>query len=98
MGKKSTKKYYAIKEGRKSNLIVESWTECKELTQGCRSIFKAFITKDEAEEYLRGDTVKVSEEKPMLRSSLNTSKRNKKSVAVINLSLNSSKTLNENDG
>lgn len=78
MGKKGAKKYYAIKEGRRNNLIVENWKECSELTQGYKSVFKSFATKDEAENYLRGDTIKSSEEKSMLPSNLNNSKRTKK--------------------
>ncbi len=51
--KNKNKKYYAIKKGRKSNVIVTDWTECKKLVYGysnCR--FKSFDTIEQAERYL----------------------------------------------
>lgn len=60
------KKYYAIKEGRKSNLIVDTWKECEELTKGYASKFKSFITKEDAEKYLQGKTIKSTENQIVL--------------------------------
>lgn len=53
MAKKNVKKYYAIKSGiNTKDKIVETWDECKKLTHGYPSIYKSFLTKKEAEEYL----------------------------------------------
>lgn len=47
------KKYYAVKNGRKSNVIVYSWKECKKLVHKYPNAkFKGFPTKYEAEKYL----------------------------------------------
>lgn len=52
--KKLVKKYYAIKVGRGvKDKIVSTWEECKKYTYGYHSVFKAFITLGEAEEFLR---------------------------------------------
>jgi viroplasmin and RNaseH domain-containing protein len=61
MGKKNNKKYYAIIEGRKSDLVVESWEECAKLTQGCKSKFKGFSTMAEAKSYLKEASDKIIE-------------------------------------
>ena len=46
-------KFYAIKEGRKSNVVVTTWDECKELTDGYKNAkFKSFKNEDEAWKYL----------------------------------------------
>lgn len=49
------KKYYAIKKGKDvSNLIVNTWEECKRYVEGVPSQHKSFKTKQEAEIYLKG--------------------------------------------
>lgn len=53
-GKNSTKKFYAIKNGRKKNIIVKSWKECSELVLGYPgAIYKGFDTEGEAKDYLK---------------------------------------------
>lgn len=47
------KNFYAIKKGKKSNVIVPTWDECKSLVNGYPGAeFKGFVTEDEAMEYL----------------------------------------------
>lgn len=49
----SKNNYYAIRKGRKSDVIVESWDECEELTSGFKGAeFKGFKIKYEAMHYL----------------------------------------------
>ena len=49
------KKYYAIKQGRDvSNLIVNTWEECKKYVEGVPAQHKSFKTRQEAEMYLKG--------------------------------------------
>ncbi|MDP4146178.1 MAG: RNase H1/viroplasmin domain-containing protein [Bacillota bacterium] len=91
MKKKKLKKYYAIKEGRKSNLIVESWKECEELTQGCKSVFKSFTTREEAESYLRGEqTVPKADQTNIERSQNKVRPKNNKSGKCISVILDNS--------
>ncbi len=48
-------KYYAIRKGHQSDLIVRTWDICKTLTDGCRGArFKSFKTKSAADSYLKG--------------------------------------------
>lgn len=50
----TNKKYYAIKNGRKSNVIVDSWKECRKLVNKySKAKFKGFATREEAEKYLK---------------------------------------------
>lgn len=50
--KMAKKKYYAVRQGRKTG-IYQTWGECKEQVQGYKnSIFKSFSTKEEAENFL----------------------------------------------
>lgn len=57
MGKKAKikpKKYYAVKNGRECGVIVETWAECKELTDHFPNpVFKSFLTEEEAKEFLK---------------------------------------------
>lgn len=47
------KKYYAVRNGRKNNKIVDSWKKCKKLVYKYPNAkFKGFTTKEEAEKYL----------------------------------------------
>ena len=48
-------KLYAIKKGRKNNVVVETWAECQDLTKGFPGMeFKSFSDMRDAEEYLKG--------------------------------------------
>lgn len=48
----SSKKYYAVKQGRKTG-IFNSWQECSEQIKGYKNaIYKGFATKKEAQNYL----------------------------------------------
>lgn len=48
----TTTKYYAVKQGRNPG-IYNSWTECREQTQGYSgAVFKSFQTLEDAQEYL----------------------------------------------
>lgn len=63
--KPKTQKYYAIKVGRNTkDKIVRSWSECKEIVNGYPSIYKSFLTEQEALDYLGSikDTKKKLEE------------------------------------
>jgi len=47
------KNFYAVKVGRKSNVVVSTWTECESLVTGFNGAqFKGFATYDEAIAYL----------------------------------------------
>ena len=46
-------KWYAIKDGKDvKNIIVTSWDECKVLVLGRNSIYKSFLSEEEAKRYL----------------------------------------------
>lgn len=48
------KKYYAIKKGKGvQDLIVESWDVCSKLVLGYDSTYKSFLTREEAELFLK---------------------------------------------
>lgn len=61
----AVKKYYAIVKGKKNNVIVDTWDECKELVQGISgAIYKSFKSKEEAKNFLKNqDNVNPNEEK-----------------------------------
>ena len=62
--KKKKTKYYAIKEGKGvKDLIVNTWEECSKLVLGYNSVYKSFLTKEEAERYLKGVNVAKMKEK-----------------------------------
>ena len=51
-------KYYAIKEARDiKDKIVNTWSECKEITDHCPAVYKSFKTKEEALDYLKNVNV-----------------------------------------
>jgi viroplasmin and RNaseH domain-containing protein len=51
--KEKVKKVYAIKVGNGVNdIIVQTWEECKGLTDGYNSVYKSFSTQEEAVEFL----------------------------------------------
>ncbi len=57
-------KYYAIRKGHQSNLIVRTWDICKTLTDGFGGAkFKAFKTEKEANDYLQGIDIGKTPEK-----------------------------------
>ena len=46
-------KFYAVKNGRKNNIVVNTWNECKELVDGYKgAIFKSFKNENDAWDYL----------------------------------------------
>lgn len=48
------KKFYAVKNGKQDNVIVESWPECQALTSGVPGVkFKSFPTRPAAQEWLK---------------------------------------------
>lgn len=49
MAKKKHKKFYVVWRGRKTG-ILESWKECKDSIHNCSAIYKAFYSKESAEE------------------------------------------------
>lgn len=52
--KKTGSKFYAIKNGRRSNIILTSWDECKKMTNGVSNAkFKSFNSREQAEKYLQ---------------------------------------------
>ena len=63
------KKYYAIKIGKGVNdKITTSWAQCKELVIGYPSVYKSFLTEEEAKEYL--DTVDVKKVKEKTKKAM----------------------------
>ena len=65
------KKYYAIKEGKGvENIIVRTWTECKELVHGYNAVYKSFTNLEDANKYLKEVNVtKVKEQSKYQRES-----------------------------
>lgn len=63
------KKYYAIKQGRNvSNLIVDTWEECKKYVEGVPAKHKSFKTRQEAEMYLNGiEQVNIKTNSPKIK-------------------------------
>lgn len=59
-------KYYAVKEGRESNVILLSWSECKKLVHKFPNAkYKSFETLKEAENYLAKEQSYLATEKQM---------------------------------
>lgn len=61
-------KYYAIRKGHRSNIIVQSWDECKRLTSGCPgAIFKGFPAHEEnkAKQFAKYGSHKGTSHKPL---------------------------------
>lgn len=57
-------KYYAVKSG-KSTGIFTSWEKCKEQVHGyAGAIYKSFKTRDEAENYMSGESSRPYEDMP----------------------------------
>ncbi len=58
------KKFYAVRQG-KATGIFTSWAECKDSIDGYpKAQYKGFMTRDEAEAYMLGDTVVTVEPRP----------------------------------
>ncbi|MEG0085634.1 MAG: RNase H1/viroplasmin domain-containing protein [Niameybacter sp.] len=69
------KKYYAIKQGKDvSNLIVDTWEECKKYVEGVPAQHKSFKTRHEAEMYLKG----IEQTKAEIKTKSNKRKPKKK--------------------
>ena len=86
MSKKKKQKYYAIKEGKGvKNKIVRTWSECKELVLGYPSIYKSFVTEEEAIKYLGGirdKDIPAMQEK--VKSNIKASKKRRSTTKAIN--------------
>ncbi|WP_297639737.1 RNase H1/viroplasmin domain-containing protein [uncultured Clostridium sp.] len=79
MPKVKPQKYYAIKDGKNvKNIIVTSWKECSELVLGYNSIYKSFISEDEAKKYLNNISDKeIPAIKKQYKKSIEKSKKRK---------------------
>lgn len=68
------KKYYAIKVGKGvENLIVESWSECSKLVLGYNSTYKSFLTREEAELFLKNVRSRNEKYEPNLQLKISDS-------------------------
>jgi len=67
MGKQ---KYYAVKQGRIPGIFL-TWEDCKKSTEGYPgAVFKSFPTKEEAENYLKGQEGKREESNDRIKAQL----------------------------
>ena len=57
----SKSKYYAIRKGRKNNIVVNSWSECEELIKGYSSEYKAFTVEKDAYDWLNVNSNSLDE-------------------------------------
>ena len=63
---KQISKYYAVKEGRESNVIVNTWDECKKLVHKYpKAKYKSFPSLSEAKQYLATEQVYLATNKQM---------------------------------
>lgn len=61
---KVKKNYYSVKAGRKTG-IFKTWKECQESIAGYSgAIYKGFVTLEEAQDYLNGETSKTLTQTP----------------------------------
>lgn len=59
-------KFYAVKEGRESNIIVDTWDECKKLVHKYpKAKYKSFTSLSEAKRYLETEQVYLATDKQM---------------------------------
>lgn len=73
------KKYYAIRKGHQSGVVVDSWEQCKVLTDGCKgAVFKGFASyqKEQADQFAkygvkRNQTPKKKKATPRINETLN---------------------------
>lgn len=85
-------KYYAIKEGKGvSNIVVTTWEECSKLVLGYNAVYKSFLSREEADDYLGIVTVKKVKEQ--MRKSIRHRRVNK--GLTISLSIEVPKELYE---
>ncbi len=57
----AAKKYYAVKKGKKTG-VFSTWEECREAVEGYAGVqYKGFSTREEAEAYLEGGTVRKND-------------------------------------
>ncbi|MBP3905056.1 RNase H1/viroplasmin domain-containing protein [Turicibacter sp.] len=64
--KQQVTKYYAVKEGRESNVIVLSWSECKKLVHKFpKAKYKSFETLVDAQNYLATEQIHMATDKQM---------------------------------
>lgn len=91
MSKKLKPKFYAIKEGKGvKNKIVTTWNECKELVHGYPSVYKSFLTKEEAEKYLGSiKETQLPELKEKIKKNIEYSKKKKATTKPLNLRISS---------
>lgn len=75
-------KYYAIKEGKGvENIIVRTWTECKELVHGYNAVYKSFNNLEDAKKYLKEVNVtKVKQQTKYQRIKKNEIKKTTKYI------------------
>ena len=80
--KEKQNKYYAIKEGKGvENLIVRTWTECKELVHGYNAVYKSFNNLEDAKKYMEEvDVIKVREQKQFARNKRDRLKKTTKHI------------------
>lgn len=51
-------KFYAVKHGKKDNVIVRSWSACAELVNGVKDAkYKSFVFEEQAKAYLTGESI-----------------------------------------
>ena len=86
MSKNKRKKYYAIKEGKGvKNIIVRSWAECAKLVLGYNSVYKSFLTEEEALSYL--NKVDVEKVKDQTKKGIERKKIRKETTRSLNVRL-----------
>jgi viroplasmin and RNaseH domain-containing protein len=86
MAKKVKQKYYAIKEGKGvKDKIVTTWSECQKLVLGYPAVYKSFITKDEAMDYL--GTINVAKVKAQTKKGMEFTNKQKSTTKVLSVRL-----------
>lgn len=85
MAKKVKKKYYAIKEGKGvRDKIVTTWEECSKLVLGYKAIYKSFVSREEAESYLKGiDDTKIEKMKEQVVMGMEYKKKLKATTRMV---------------
>ena len=63
---KQIRKYYAVKEGRESNVIVDTWDECQKLVHKYpKAKYKSFTSLSEAKQYFATEQVYAATDKQL---------------------------------
>ena len=85
--KAKPKKYYAIKEGKNGvkNKIVRTWAECQKIVLGYPSVYKSFLTEEEALKYL--DTVEVKKVQEQMKKGIEAKKQIKATTKALHMRL-----------